>query len=164
MSPSEALCWKLSRFKKDGLSNIWGAEDYPTFMQFIGIVSISASNIRETTMPYNRSPSKIERGYFSKVKFYEPIDVSTIIVTNYIKCKDHLFNSCIQSMKSLPDYQSSSNSIYKSNVQCPSSSHQDVEVVHSSFLSSKKLSAIPFIKLENKFKYIKDNTYCNHGM
>ena len=90
--------------------------------------------------------------------------MSTILSTDYIKCKDHLFNPCIQSMKSLPDHQSSSNSIYKSNVQCPSSSHQDVEVCHSSFLSSKKLSATPFIKLEKKWKYIKDNTYCNHGM
>ena len=161
-NPSSALCWSLSRFKRDGLSNIFGQDAYPPFMQYIGIAFTTNTNVTLTTMPYNKKLSQIEKGYFSNVEFFLPAD-SSQITTKYIKCKDCIFQKCIYSMKSLPDYQSSSNSIYKPNVMCPVSSHKDVEFCYSAFLASKKPSAKPFIMLESKFQYIKNNSYCSHG-
>ncbi len=160
--PSAALCWALSRFKKDGLSNIFGPDQYPHFMQFIGIAYTSENNVIPTTMPSNKKPSKIEKRYFYHVEFLQLVDSSSV-TTKYMKCKDLLFQSCLQSMKSVPDYQSSSTSIYKPNTRCPTSSHEDVEFCHSKLLASKQTSSISFIKLEAKFKYMKQNSYCDHG-
>ena len=160
--PSFALCWALSRFKRDGLSNIFGTNKYPPFMQYIGIAYTPESNVTSTAMPFNKKQSKIEKAYFSNVEFFLPVN-SSLVQTKYIKCKDHLYRSCMESMKSLPDYQSSSNSIYKSNTRCPTSSHKDVEFCFSPFLASKKQPAGSFIKLESKFKYIKNNSYCDYG-
>ena len=30
--PSHAAAWAISRFKRDGLSNIWGPDKYPDFL------------------------------------------------------------------------------------------------------------------------------------
>ena len=38
-TPAKALCWGISRFKRDGLSNTWGPDQYPDFLYFVFIVS-----------------------------------------------------------------------------------------------------------------------------
>ena len=38
LTPTEACSWALSRFKRDGLSNIWGNGIYPEFIKFVGVI------------------------------------------------------------------------------------------------------------------------------
>ena len=68
--PSAALCWALSRFKKDGLSNIFGPDQYPHFMQYIGIAYTSETNVSPTTMSFKKKQSKIEKGCLYRVEFF----------------------------------------------------------------------------------------------
>ncbi len=43
--PTEATCWAMSRFKRDGLGSLWEPLDYPVFLKFVGRVTISNSDI-----------------------------------------------------------------------------------------------------------------------
>ena len=43
--PSQALTWSLSRFKQDGLSNIWEAHHYPELMHFISKAEVLVDSV-----------------------------------------------------------------------------------------------------------------------
>jgi hypothetical protein len=62
LMPGEACSWTLSRFKRDGLSNIWGDGVYPEFIQFVGVIVTEASSFQECTKTVNLS-SQIERDF-----------------------------------------------------------------------------------------------------
>jgi hypothetical protein len=62
LMPDEACSWTLSRFKRDGLSNIWGDGVYPEFIQFVGVIVTEASSFQECTKTVNLS-SQIERDF-----------------------------------------------------------------------------------------------------
>lgn len=160
--PAQALTWQLSRFKKDGLSNIWGPGLYPDFLKFVGTVAVHQSCIKSISLPSNR-PSKIENAFFSNVKFFEVSDSSKIVQSSYTRINEDIFILCSSTMKDTPDYQASSNSIYRAT-KCTQGSRGDHKFVHSPFLSSKKKSDSKFIMLEKRFEYLKRNEYRNIGM
>jgi hypothetical protein len=135
--PSQALTWSLSRFKQDGLSNIWGADHYPEFMHFVGKVVVPVASI-EATEQTTRG-SQVEKLYYSKVEFYKCTDPSMVHSTTYLRCSDILFMKCCSSLRNIQDYQMSSNSIYRSNKVCESSCDNDASQCFSTFLENKKL-------------------------
>jgi hypothetical protein len=47
LTPTEACSWALSRFKRDGLSNIWGYGIYPAFIKFVGVLVTDNSSFTE---------------------------------------------------------------------------------------------------------------------
>ncbi len=49
--PTEATCWAMSRFKRDGLGSLWEPLDYPVFLKFVGRVTISNSDIVRVSSP-----------------------------------------------------------------------------------------------------------------
>jgi hypothetical protein len=65
----KACTWVLSRFKRDGLSNIRGP-NYPEFLKFVGTIVTDLNSICgcTLTMPFK---SKIERLFFQGVTFYQ---------------------------------------------------------------------------------------------
>ncbi len=61
--------WALSRFKRDGLSNICGP-NYPEFLKFVGTIVTDLNSIQDCmlTMPFKL---KIERLFFQGVTYYQ---------------------------------------------------------------------------------------------
>jgi len=78
-TPLEACCWCISRFKRDGLSNIFGNNNFPKFLNFIGVITTEVKNVEDCSVPFK---SSIERKFFSGVKFYN-IKTSTAIRASY---------------------------------------------------------------------------------
>ena len=148
--PGKALAWGLSRFKKEGLSNAWGPENYPDFMHYVGTAQVLLENVTKIEMPSCGKISSKEKKYFSDVTFFEPVDMDSIVSTGYVRGKDCLFNECINTMKSFQDFMSSSGSIYEANAKCPGSSQSDVEFKHPVFLSGKAQNR-KFIQIEKNF-------------
>ena len=159
-SPSEAAAWAISRFKRDGLSNVWGPDCYPEFLHFVGSVSTTSPMV--IPMPQSTKTSKIEQSYFGAVSFYTT-SIEHVVHCSYTKLNASLFLKVAHTMKPTQCYQSSSGSVYRKNMVCPLSTHQDVHFTHSPFLSMKKPPNRGFINLMTKFKYLKSNTYIDHG-
>ena len=104
-TPAEALCWGISRFKRDGLSNTWGSDLYPDFMYFVFVVSFRSGLVTYiVAATHNEScPSKIEQEYFKDVKFYKIHHDFQLLLSGYIKASPVFFQHCQITMKSTPD-------------------------------------------------------------
>ena len=112
LSPAEAVSWGVSIFKRDGLSNVWGANVFPVFLRYVFVITIhheAASSSPQSMLPH------IENFFFSDTQFFEIKENSPLISSGYQRCSDDLFTYCTQRMKSVQDYLTSSNSIYMSN-------------------------------------------------
>jgi len=58
-TPTEACSWALlSKFKKDGLSNICGYGVYPEFIKFIGVLEIDKSSLKRMCRKTSFHPKK----------------------------------------------------------------------------------------------------------
>ncbi len=53
--PTEATCWAMSRFKRDGLGSLWETLGYLVFLKFVGKVTISNSDIVRVSSPTSSS-------------------------------------------------------------------------------------------------------------
>jgi len=165
--PSEAITWGISRFAKDGLANIWGQGSYPDFMRYLGVVKISSAFLRSTAIPsHGERESKIEKRFFSDVEFLSIQDLNKVKSSSYTKSTDLLFLSCLVLFKdALPNYFMSLGSIYRANVKCHPISGDVTSFVHSPQISNllKNMKTYPFIRVESRFCYLKENNYCNPG-
>ena len=60
---SKAACWAISRFKQDGLGNVWGHGKYPPFLAYVGHVVMMKSDVQGA--PKNpTAKSMIEKHFF----------------------------------------------------------------------------------------------------
>jgi hypothetical protein len=50
-TPLEACCWCISRFKRDGLSNIFGINNFPEFLNYIGVITTEDKNVEDCSVP-----------------------------------------------------------------------------------------------------------------
>ena len=66
-TPSEALMWGITRFKRDGLANLSGPRNYPIFLHYIFEVSVRSGEAVSTNMPANGNPSKEELLFFFRI-------------------------------------------------------------------------------------------------
>jgi len=130
--PSEALCYQLSRYMKDGHVQSWQSwlttVDPPDCVKILGRVAISKDECSKSALG---KAGERERLYFKSVQFYEysPSIISKGITSTYVNVQKGLFHSCIATFKPVPDYQSSAGSIYKSFC-CPSLDHE-IEHIHN---------------------------------
>ncbi len=61
--PSKAACWAISRFKRDGLRNVWGHGKYPLFLTYLDRVVMMKSDVQGA--PKNpTAKSMIEKHFF----------------------------------------------------------------------------------------------------
>jgi hypothetical protein len=65
---NEAACWAISRFKQDGLGNVWGQGKYPQFLSFVGQVMMKRCEF-QVALESPTTKSKIENCFFSQVIF-----------------------------------------------------------------------------------------------
>jgi hypothetical protein len=79
-TPLEACCWCISHFKRDGLSNIFGINSFPQFLNFIGVITTEVNNVEDCSDKV-LFKSSIEREFFSGVKFHH-IKASTAITAS----------------------------------------------------------------------------------
>ena len=135
--PSHALAWSISRFKKDGLSNIWNCTNFPNFMHFMGHVHLPKCAIQEINLPTGLRPSHIEAVYFENVPFFFCTETTTVKYSSYLKCSDELFEICLSPMREHPDYFLSSRSIYHGRLKCPNCTTEDVSFQFMQMLSDE---------------------------
>jgi hypothetical protein len=121
LTPTEACSWALSRFKRDGLSNIWGNGIYPEFIKFVGVIVTDNKSFTECAKN-NLFSSKKEQYFFNGCKFLQLLSTDNSIlsyeqidITQFSKLSDNLFHPSV-------DYQMSTNSTYRIGVtalSCP---------------------------------------------
>jgi len=128
--PSQALCYQLSRYMKDGHVQSWQSwlptADPPNYVNMLGTVVLAEDEWCESVLG---KAGEREGDYFNSIQFYEynPPDPSKVITSGYVTVQKELFNACISTLKSIPDYYSSANSIYKS-VCC---TYLDHAIIHT---------------------------------
>ena len=79
-TPTEACSWALSRFKRDGLSNICGYGVYPEFIKFVGVLEIDKSSFKESVQKDIFS-SKKETEFFKGCKFLHILNMDNSILS-----------------------------------------------------------------------------------
>jgi hypothetical protein len=80
LTPGETCSWALSRFKRDGLSNICGNGIYPEFIKFVGVLVTDNSSFQECTKNVLFS-SKKETDFFRGCKFFHLINMENSILS-----------------------------------------------------------------------------------
>ena len=140
--PAHALTWALSRYARDGI--VLREGETPHWIQYVGVIyNIHETNIKRTTLPSRGKPSHVEKQFYSGVGFYEPIDQSFISsLPFYLRCKDNLYQSCRLQVNALANYHISATSTYRRNTVGLAYSADDLEFIHSGFLSGKKQSSL----------------------
>lgn len=127
----------MSRYVRDGIV----FHSQPAFAPFIGTVQIAPANVKPVHPFSSGKPSAIEKSFYSQVQFFTAVDDAAIESSpHYIRCSNELYFKCSSTMNAAADYQLSSNSTYKKNAMCISSTNAqaDAEIVFLGFLSSLK--------------------------
>ena len=105
---SQAAAWGISRFKRDGLSNIWGANEYPKFLNYVGVIRAREGVVMQgnNLLLRGTNPSTIEMEFFSGVIFYTFNHVERLLKEEcgYIKLSEEMFKEVKACFKPLPDY------------------------------------------------------------
>jgi len=151
----------ISRFMKDGLSNVWGGGNYPLFLKYVGTITtrrqiISRGN--NLLLVNNTKPSRIEKNFFHDVIFYK-LDDSQVLLRNecgYVQLEDQLLKEVAGNFRKKVDYMQSSGSIYKKK-KLMFSDFENHCAVHNvghfnNILSQKMASSLDgIIRLEGDF-------------
>jgi hypothetical protein len=162
---NEAACWAISRFKRDGLGNVWGQGKYPPFLSFDGQVMMMRSEVQVAT----ESPmakSMLENHFFSQVLFHLPKKEPILLSSDYVQLSKETFLMCTWGFcKNEPDYQQSANSIYRDEGKF-SCQRMTINIIDKKFdvtLHQKLAKSSGFIQFEARFKYLKHTPPKNYG-
>ena len=156
-TPLEACCWCISRFKRDGLSNIFGINKFPQFLNFIGVITTEVNNVEDYSVLFK---SSIEREFFSGVKFNH-IKTSTAITASYERIELCNFQQITDLFKPSIDFQRSASSTYRSST-CLSVPIFHSIIEHNDQLTSKMQDSLDkIIRFENLCSAIKDHAFDN---
>jgi hypothetical protein len=157
LTPGEACSWALSRFKRDGLSNIWGKDVYPEFIQFVGVIATEASSFQECTKTVDLS-SKIEEEFFRGWKFFRLLKTNNstksyerIDPTEFGKLSADLFRSRI-------DFQFSTISVYRKGFTASRSITKTSYEVNDQLQVMQETSPDHIIRLEVICRHMNDHT------
>jgi hypothetical protein len=113
-NPNQAACWAISSFKRDGLGNVWGQENYLPFLRFVGQVTMRRSDVKVALESPPIFKSKIEHSFFSQVIFHVPKKDSILLSSDYVQLSKETFVQCTGVFcNKEADYQQSSRSIYR---------------------------------------------------
>jgi len=159
-TPLEACCWCISRFKRDGLSNIFGTNNFPEFLNYIGVITTEVKNVEDCSVPFK---SSIERKFFSGVKFYN-IKTSTTIRASYERVELCNLQKITDLFKPTIDFQRSASSTYRSS-NCLSVPFFQSIIEHNDQLSCKMQDSLDnIIRFENVCSAIKDHAFDDFDM
>ena len=154
-TPLEACCWCISRFKRDGLSNIFGINNFPEFLNYIGVITTEVKNVEDCSVPFK---SSIERKFFSGVKFYN-IKTSTAIRASYERVELCNLQKITNLFKPTIDFQRSASSTYRSSNCLAVPIFQSI-IEHNDQLSCKMKDSLDnIIRFENVCSAIKDHAF-----
>ncbi len=159
---SHALAWSISRFKKDGLSDIWNHTNFPNFMHLVGHVRLPKFEIEEINLPAGFRSSHIEAAYFENVQYFLCTDTEKVKYSSYLKCSDELFDICWNSIRECTDYFQSLRLIYHARLKCPTSTTEDVSFQFMPMLNDK-LRNNAFVSMVEKFKLLKTDSGSDCG-
>ena len=161
LTPTEACSWALSRFKRDGLSNIWGNGIYPEFIKFVGVIVTDNKSFTECAKK-DLFSSKKEQYFFNDCKFlqllcmensilsYEQIDI-----TQFSKLSDNLFHPSV-------DYLLSTNSTYRTGVTALSHPITKTRCENNDQIRVMQVTSPDnIIRFETTCKHMKDHTFDN---
>ncbi len=102
---NEAACWAISRFKQDGLGNVWGQGNYPQFLSFVGQVMMKKCEV-QVALESLTTKSKIENSFFSQVIFHLPKKNQILLSSDYVQLSEKTFFQCIGGFHTnKPNYQ-----------------------------------------------------------
>ncbi len=90
--PNKAACWAMSRFKRDGLGNVWGQGKYPQFLSFVGQVMMKKCEV-QVALESPTTKSKIENCFFSQVIFHLPKKEPILLSSDYVQLSEKTFFS-----------------------------------------------------------------------
>jgi hypothetical protein len=163
--PNEAACWAISRFKRDGLGNVWGQGKYPQFLSFVGQVMMKRCEI-QVALELMTNKSKIENRFFSQVIFHLPKKNSIILRSDYVQLSEKTFFQCTGGFHTnKPDYQQSTNSIYQDQdrFSCQRMTMNTINKKFDVTLHQKLAQSGGFIQFEAWFNFMKDSPPKNYG-
>lgn len=157
-SPGEAICWGISRFKRDGLSNSWGPGMYPDFLRFVFLASFRlGASIRVPLPSASGRRSKNELAYFEPATFHQVDPDTELLCSGYRFTTEEYFQQCANTMKTTPDWMCSSHSIYKRECRCIVGGFDQIFQKRDARLSCHR-TRFKFVQLENNFCIFKFNT------
>jgi hypothetical protein len=162
LTPGEACSWALSRFKRDGLSNICGNGVYPEFIKFVGVLVTDNLSFQECTKN-DLFSSKKETDFFQGCKFFHLLNMDNSILsyerihpTELSVLSDNLFRSRV-------DYQLSTNSTYRRG-GVTALSHPITTTyyeVNNQLRVMQETSPDRIIRFEMTCRHMKDHTFDN---
>ena len=165
-NPNQAACWAISRFKQDGLGNVWGQGKYLPFLRFVGQVKMRRSDVEVLLESPPIFKSKIEHRFFSQVIFHLPKKDSILLSSDYVQLSKETFDRCTGGFRNKePDYQQSSRSIYRDEdgFQCHNMTLNRIHKMFDVTLHQKLAKSNGFIRFEDRFKYLKHSPPKNYG-
>ena len=112
-NPCAALCFKLSRYRKDLLS--YSYDVTPDWLYCV--VHLHKEHEDDVTLTTFESKSSIESNYFSETKFYQ-LQTDSKVKSMLVRVNMTPLTNCLGTFRSSPDYMSSSASIYRQNFKC----------------------------------------------
>lgn len=159
--PSHAAAWAISRFMRDGLSNIWGEKNYPDFMHYVGLIKTRQEGLvirgNNLLLTKKTRSSKIEMSFFEGMIFYTVNDKTKLskLESGYTRLKSEVFEELTACFNAEADYMSSSNSIYKTTkLVVTGPSPDSTQYYKNGFLQQKlNTSTDGFIRTEDKLRY-----------
>jgi hypothetical protein len=158
----EACTWALSRFKRDGPSNICGP-NYPEFLKFVGTIVTDLNSIQDCTltMPFR---SKIERLFFQGVTFYQ-LKKNTEYKTHYQRIDGTNFSMLTTLFHPKIDIQMSALSTYKPSVTCHTFPITSSFYLRNDQITRKhKISSYKIIRFEEVCRPMRDHSFGDFEM
>jgi hypothetical protein len=83
----------MSRFKQDGLGNVWGQGKYPQFLSFVGQVMMMRSEL-QVALESPTTKSKTENHFFSQVIFHLLKKEQILLSSGYVQLSEQTFFQC----------------------------------------------------------------------
>lgn len=160
---SHAAAWGISRFQKDGLSNVWGDGNYPYFLNYVGTIKTRRAIIsrgNNLVLVQTSRQSNAENVFFEDVIFYKLDCIQNLLrkECGYVKLCNDVYAEVTGCFKTKPDYMLSSNSIYKSEKLKASDYCSDYDHDHFCNLLNQKMATSKdgIIRIEDYFRYFND--------
>jgi hypothetical protein len=103
----------MSRFKQDGLGNVWGQGKNLQFLSFVGSVMMKRCEV-QVALESPITKSKIENYFFSQVIFHLPKKEPILLSSDYVQLSEKMFCQCTGGLHTNePNYQQATNYIYQ---------------------------------------------------
>lgn len=120
-SKEEALFFQYSKYMKDGIVHHW-SEDQQSGLKPCWLSLVGGLSLKDPPPPKTKSSSQIEKVLYSKCRYLqEEVWREKAISTSIFEASESFLLKVRECFAEVPDYHSSSQSIYKRNTSIPQS-------------------------------------------